>query len=395
MQLKEALEAATDDIDVRPGFVGDVLHGARRRRTRNLTVMTAVIALVIGVAAGMALTRPDNPGTDPRFGMPTAGGLAQDLGFLSLATRVWHAARTEGDGPVHVYWAGRTQVGATAIVLQEIRVPEGEGWTTAVGVVAPETPDRYTVAAHEVATERGGQQGVFRIGRDLRTYLVLERGVPVNYSSRADRAPNGTLSRQWRQLTMDGGVSVVETAQGDNPVFVAGETAPRPDDFNAPRLNPTPAPVASSAQFTGGPELGWLGARKVGRPIADNDPLRHTYQLLQDRRLIDYAESGGFWCVAAGLPDGRTVVVTDINMRLVTIFYHGNGQFDRIAIGHPLVKGKPLPVRVPLPDGQGTVLADWGTRIGPAAQIDAWLAPTGTTEVSVDRYGTVTQVPLA
>ncbi|GLZ30204.1 hypothetical protein Lesp02_23940 [Lentzea sp. NBRC 105346] len=49
MQLKDALEAATDNIDVRPGFIGDVMTGARRRRTRNRVRLAAVIAVVTGL----------------------------------------------------------------------------------------------------------------------------------------------------------------------------------------------------------------------------------------------------------------------------------------------------------------------------------------------------------
>ncbi|WP_329789334.1 hypothetical protein V1227_34125 [Lentzea sp. DG1S-22] len=36
---------------------------------------------------------------------------------------------------------------------------------------------------------------------------------------------------------------------------------------------------------------------------------------------------------------------------------------------------KGTPVVVPLPDGQGTIVADFDGRIGPRERIHAWLAP--------------------
>lgn len=48
MELKQAMEAATAELDVRPGFVGDVMAGGRRRHTRRLVAITAAVALLAG-----------------------------------------------------------------------------------------------------------------------------------------------------------------------------------------------------------------------------------------------------------------------------------------------------------------------------------------------------------
>ena len=50
------MEAATADLDVRPGFVGDVMAGGRRRHTRRLVALTAAVALLAGVTTGVVLT---------------------------------------------------------------------------------------------------------------------------------------------------------------------------------------------------------------------------------------------------------------------------------------------------------------------------------------------------
>ncbi|WP_329789337.1 hypothetical protein V1227_34140 [Lentzea sp. DG1S-22] len=48
MELRSAMEAATADLDVRPGFVGGVMAGGRRRHTRRLVALTAAVALLAG-----------------------------------------------------------------------------------------------------------------------------------------------------------------------------------------------------------------------------------------------------------------------------------------------------------------------------------------------------------
>ncbi|NKE59116.1 hypothetical protein FXN61_20785 [Lentzea sp. PSKA42] len=61
-----------------------------------------------------------------------------------------------------------------------------------------------------------------------------------------------------------------------------------------------------------------------------------------------------------------------------------------------MVKGTPVPVRLTLPDGQGTILADRNALLGTGTdeREDAWLAPPGTTEVTVWRDGSSTVIPL-
>jgi len=52
------------------------------------------------------------------------------------------------------------------------------------------------------------------------------------------------------------------------------------------------------------------------------------------------------------------------------------------------------PVRLVLPDGQGTMVADFGALIGPEQSKDFWLAPAGTKEVTIVRGDSSTVVPL-
>ena len=92
MELKEAMEAATAELDVRPGFVGDVMAGGRRRHTRKLLAVTAAVALLAGVTTGVVLTRSSpEPVTaaDARLTAPTSGDLSTDSRFIEQTRAVW------------------------------------------------------------------------------------------------------------------------------------------------------------------------------------------------------------------------------------------------------------------------------------------------------------------
>ncbi|MFJ8963794.1 hypothetical protein ACIRG5_30835 [Lentzea sp. NPDC102401] len=70
-----------------------------------------------------------------------------------------------------------------------------------------------------------------------------------------------------------------------------------------------------------------------------------------------------------------------------------DGTFSTSAVGGKAVKGEPAVL--PLPDGQGTIVADFNAVIGPQERDHAWLAPTGTKAVTLVRRGAprVVQLP--
>src|SRR5689334_23925251 len=125
------MEAATADLDVRPGFLGDVMAGARRRHTRKLLSVTAAIALVAGVTTGVVLTRhpSDPPRTgDERLTAATSGNLASSQADVEHALQVWRSTQkaperiSDFSAPAHAFWAGSTPDGPAVLIAQAVRV---------------------------------------------------------------------------------------------------------------------------------------------------------------------------------------------------------------------------------------------------------------------------------
>ncbi|MCG8921386.1 hypothetical protein [Lentzea sp. CC55] len=127
MELRSAVEAATADLDVRPGFVGDVMAGGRRRHTRSQLALTAAVALLAGVTTGVVLTdsSPEPAvAADARLTATTAGDLSGGRAFISevqaLRGRPKNAGLrpyenvTEFTGPLNVFWAATTPSGPAA-----------------------------------------------------------------------------------------------------------------------------------------------------------------------------------------------------------------------------------------------------------------------------------------
>ncbi|TWP53446.1 hypothetical protein FKR81_05690 [Lentzea tibetensis] len=406
MQLKDAFEAVTENVDVRPGFLGDVMTGARRRRTRKLVITTAVVALIAGGVAGVVLTRAGTSEvstTDERFALPTRGELASDQQFLDGARASWRTQTPSAmsqrvdspeDAPTHVLWAGNTPAGKTAVVLQAQHADKS--WATSVGLVVNDQ-----LISFESQTAENPQHGVFQFGPKDSVFLVLERSVPVQHSMRATRGQDGALSREWRPLTMTDGVAVVTAEQGDKPLFVLAQTPPPPDDFNLDQqlLYPrTPiTPQRAYIPYTG---LGWNDRRfATAEPeyLPSGTVIHDLYETLHRARLVDYrigSITSGQWHVIAALPGDRTALVTEFENQLYAVIYGSDGSLQRTIVGPPVLAGGPLPVRFHLPDGLGIVLADYGSGIGPDGKSDAWLAPANTGEVQVMTAGSTTVVPL-
>ncbi len=404
MELKEAMEAATENLDVRPGFLGDVMAGARRRHTRKLVGVTAALALIAGVTTGVVLTRSSSePRTtdDARLTAATSGDLAGDAEFITRSLSVWAEETTLGDlvtevsPDAHVFWAGNTPNGPASLVAQSVRVRDSPDPETLVGLV-----HGAVVVDQEIAGRNNREQGIYRFGADDSTYVVLGLGRRVFWSANPVRGSDLRYSRTWREAEFHDGVTVLSAKPAEKAVFVRSETAPGADDFT--RFEERITPRQETGQQTavqpypglGWREVMWASSRQEpSRPGSSQDKL--VSEDLRKRGYVDYDVPYLVWEVRAWLPDGRFAVAIESNGELLCALYQSDGTFDRVLSGGPAVKGAVVPVRIALPDGQGTILADRGALLGPEERENAWLAPPGTTEVAVLRAGnTSTMVPL-
>ncbi|MEU3650169.1 hypothetical protein AB0E59_42865 [Lentzea sp. NPDC034063] len=408
MELKQAMEAATSELDVRPGFVGDVMAGGRRRHTRKLVTVTAAVALLAGVTTGVVLTRSTELPADPRLTAATTGPLAGDSEFIATASHLWSEAQkdepwkrdepvTEVSSKPNVFWTGQTPTGPAALVAQEVRVRTSEHPATLVGLVA----DGKVVDREVVLSEaRDREAGLYRFGPVGDQYVVLTLGKTVSWSQNPKRGPDHRLTRTWASAPHDeDGVVFTVAPIGERPVFVRGDSVPQPDDFTQAAI--ITGDLKPDQQFVPHPGLGWNGRfcatdfpeQKGTWPGMDATTAQRE---LQKRALLDYVvswEATSDWSVCAWLPDGRYALMFESYGDLYGALYQPDGTFSAPVLGGKAVKGEPAVL--PLPDGQGTIVADFNAVIGPQERDHAWLAPSGTKEVTVRRQGVpkVVQLP--
>lgn len=407
MELKQAMEAATAELDVRPGFVGDVMAGGRRRHTRRLLALTAAVALLAGVTTGVVLTRSaDEPVTgDPRLTAATSGDLAGDEDFIARTLVAWKDAQkepwlsgeavTDVSAKPNVFWAANTAGGQTALVAQAVRVRNSNEPQTLVGLVTGSTVEGREVVYSE---SRDQEAGLYRLGAESSTYVVLSLGQRVFWSVTPVRGPDNRLRRDWRQADDPDGVAVVTAQASERPVILRSATAPAPDDFTRqPLQDRGRMGVGFGKAFTPHPGLGWSGQRCTEERRPPNSKLMSAVRDLQERGLLDYAvgdDATANWSACAWTPDQRFVHVFESYGQLYGALYDANGVFSAVVLGGPAVKGAPLPVRLVLPDGQGTLVAEFGALLGPQERPDVLLVPAGTTSVTVRRGDTPEVVVL-
>ncbi|GAA3670008.1 hypothetical protein GCM10022267_66000 [Lentzea roselyniae] len=400
------MEAATAELDVRPGFVGDVMAGARRRHTRKLLAVTAALALLAGVTAGVVLTRSPSPepfaAADARLTAATSGDLAGHTEYIRQVLAAWNGKRptrdfvTEISPDAHVFWAANTPDGPASLVAQSVRVGHAAEPQTLVGLVRG-----VDVVDQELVYKGAGEQGIYRIdeGEGEATYVVLGLGERVFWSANPVRGPDLKYSRTWQEAELHDGVAVVRAKPAEKPVFVRTDITPADGDFTRVGVRITPREESGRQKaMVPHPGLGWTDVMWASARQEPAKPGQSQDKLVSEdvwrRGYVDYGTEWTLWEVRAWLPDGRFAVVTEANGGLVGALYQPDGTFDRALTGSLAAKGTPVPVRLVLPDGQGTLLADRNTLLGPEEREHAWLAPPGTTQVAVMRNGDTTTVPL-
>lgn len=116
----------------------------------------------------------------------------------------------------------------------------------------------------------------------------------------------------------------------------------------------------------------WRGpATLVGRATTISEPLTVWINAMEKAGMLDigaHAMPDGQWVAVAGLPDGRTAIVTERVVpfhpnRLFAVILNGDMVVQRVVAG-PEIKAGTHPVAMRMPDGKGWVGARYGATLG-------------------------------
>ncbi|MFI7678327.1 hypothetical protein [Actinophytocola sp. NPDC049390] len=432
-ELTERLRDATDGLDVRPDFADAVLRGGRRRRARRRLTVVACVVATVAVTATVVTLRDDPPVpvADARLTQPTAGDLADDRAFLDEVRRVWlrdlpiaPEARDryydDVRGEPHVQWAGTTPAGRAAIVLQPVYVHPNsqvteEGPRTAEGLVAVDPGDGRLklVSTRMIGVDGSGQANYYRFGPDDRTMLVVDRGRPLHYDDAAEFITDRREIRfDWRRLAPDDGVAIVTTpdrARNVSPMVFEGDDPPKQAPIAELPVIPMPASrwlhlrLPDRSIRLPSTLLNWGNVLwRVGEPIAKSaQGVNATWGYFR-HYPTDYEFVTSMWTIAAGLPDGRVVILKELQVgtakpRLIAEVAANADTTDTVRVdGGQVDADAILPVRFHIPDDGGWIVADKGKELSyrtspdeewQAVGRDAALLPADATEVLVgDHY---------
>jgi hypothetical protein len=247
-----------------------------------------------------------------------------------------------------------------------------------------------------VAEARDRETGLYRFGPTGDQYVVLTLGKTVYWSQSPKRGPDHRLTRTWASAPHDqDGVVFTVVPVDDRPVFVRGDTVPQPGDFTQPAI--ISDDLQPDLPFDPHPGLGWEG-NFCATDFPEQTPeqkrswqrltMQTVRQELQKRAVLDYVvswEGTTDWSVCAWLPDGRYALMFESYGELYGALYRPDGAFSASVVGGKVVRGDSAVL--PLPDGQGTIVAEFNATVGPQERDHAWLAPAGTREVTVRQKG--------
>lgn len=435
-ELTELMRGATDGLEPPPDFVSQVLQGGRRRRLRRrvATMASAVVVVVTAVVAGLVVALPGAqpvPIVDERLTAPTKGDLATDQAFLDEVATVWrndlsiaHEAATgvydHRLGDPHVYWAGNTPAGRAAIVLQQVevqdngQVPTSEtGTRTAEGLVAIDPVDGVLklVSTRVPGEPELGMAVFYNFGPGNQTMLIVDEGKPLYYSLHYAFqyfGGNTTPDVEWHPVQPSDGVAFVSITFPANPqaaVAYQGDSPPATVDWAKIKGDFHVKRVAIASEYLGlrltDPSfrtslLPWQETWDVGTPLdlssAERDRLRGRH----DPWVLGGGPGyEGMWAIYVGLPDGRRVVLKEIQSQngtpqLFVITWLTAETSSPAEVG-PVDRNAVLPVKYHIPDN-GWIVAQRGQslsyRTTPDGQWqdagrDAALLPDDAVEVKV------------
>lgn len=421
----------TDDSDVRtllrrtaegvgspPDFLADVRRSGRRRLARR-RFLTGACLTVAATATTGAVLRPGGGGdgadvadtATPFFDQPTRGDLATDKSYLDSVRTAWSAQMRRTDsrtrGEAHVVWAGTTPAGPAAFAIQRIYDSTEDLRQRCVALIGFLRP---TARGPEVMTLQGlvavddpsfEYDEAALVGADRDVLVVLDRGRPVEFSPELRYAPDGRCLRTYRRVEFNDGAAVLPITPQRTKVTVAlrrldARDRPVPITGTSEVLFPGGRDRAKTPHHTHtlpGAQAAWGSDPKVGVDLA----------VFRTGALAAYTDRGGWHnagrdpglTLYGATPDGRRLYVTtlqfdDDRARAIALLARGDTMFE--AVASMFVNwSDPLPVRLRLPAGQGTVVAAEGSslsyRSGPTgwrdAGRDAALLPATATHVRV------------
>ncbi|MFC0526618.1 hypothetical protein [Phytohabitans kaempferiae] len=408
--IRTLLHRATDHLTGPPGLLDDIRQGGRRRVVRRRALLTAGLAVTAAASTGGLLRfvgtegeQPLDP-SSPLFAEPTRGDLAGDKDYLRQVRQQWFGLQDplpDMRGTPHVLWAGSTPAGPAAFIAQR------GGTGAAVGWIEP-TPDGPRVSSVSPVNEPTRMQDIAQailLGPERDVLLVLDFGWPVQLSTELRYAPDGKIVRQYQPFAFGDGAGWRHVDRQVRKITVAlrrsdGQPGQVFISNASTVLNPeqkqVPVPERFEYTLPGAPlPLGRDETSSALKPYQDFDGT-HTQNPRLPRLTI------------RGLtPDGRRLLVDTIQFdddptRVVAMLARGEAEYQAVASGFVDWKAI-LPVRLRLPDGQGTLVAAPRTTLQHRAGGGRWhdagpnatLLPTTATEVRVTpNTGPAHTVPL-
>jgi hypothetical protein len=435
-ELVSEMREATVDLQPRLGFTEAVVRGGARRQVRHrvkVATQVAVVCTLVGATTyviwpGAGPAAQQTQTASPLAG-PTTGDLADDKSFLDQVTRTWHAelpAFLDVPAPVtsrpHVSWAGNTPAGRAAVVVGEVdREAQTELYVGLVGTDPVDGQFHLLADVPAIIDPYGDIKPPkgFLFGPDDRTLLIIN-DKKTFVSAGIEVGPDGKLARDWTEFTPDDGavIAELEFPAGWEPGDVVANSDRPGELVNTTWDTEVELSVASERRAIAldrGPAKG-KEKRGIGLDWAPDRPLiwhvgtagsqsfadisePFTKALVDGGYAIDSLQASNVFFIVAGLPDGRTAIVShQLNRPYHEYMYGvltGGGKPDQVVFGGELIGGVPLPVRVHLPDGQGWVIADKGATLsydtGDGLWImvgrDAALVPENAVRVQAARDG--------
>ncbi|GLI01280.1 hypothetical protein [Phytohabitans aurantiacus] len=414
--VRAVLHRATDHLASPDGLVEGVRRGGRRRVARRRLLAAGLAVVTAGSIAGVLQfsgTGGERIDVASRlFDEATRGDLARDQAFLRDVREVWRRATELDDlrGEPHVVWAGNTPKGKAAYVTQRtmenpVVVQPGDGRLLGYGAFVVPTAKGPRILTLEQLYGSGyvdgNSQAVF-LGPDRDTLLVLDFGRPVEYSPSMSYAPDGRIVRQHLPVTFRDGAASLPVPPQRTKVTVAVGRAPLSRDTRIHIVN------ESEILFPGGEDRGEPKRYDYVLPGADLawgaavDPTKRPLgAVVAFEPFIDIVGTHAVnpeapsLSVFGGTPDGRRLLIETIQYdddpgHAVAILGRGESEYT-VVVTQSVDWTEPLPVRLRLPDGQGTLVAAPEAKLEYRAAVGAWqdagrgaaLVPVGAIEVRV------------
>jgi hypothetical protein len=429
IDVRVVLQRATDHLTDPPGLLDDVRRGGHRRVARRRTVLAAGLAGVaasVGGAVGLSGTSGSAEVASPLFDQPSRGDLAGDEAYLRRLLAVWRRHMESIDfelrGEPHVVWAGSTPAGPAAYIIQRtadnpvVSEPAGDRMVAVAAFVEP-TARGPRVMTVETVTDAGqdgnSQAALLGAGRDV--LLVLDTARSVEFSPELRYAADGRVERTFHPVAFRNGAAVLPVPPQRTKVTVGLARTPvhqenlihisNTSEILFPGGRDRPAPPLYRHTLAGAERLWGADPRAVVQRYVFEEDVLAEYV---DQAGVHTHNGSPLLTIYGATPDGRrllllTLQYDDDPARVIALLGRGDAPFRVVASAFADWNAA-LPVRLRLPDRQGTLIAAEGAALSyrthggrwQDARRDAALLPATATEVRVTRgNGAATTVPLA